>query len=275
MAQDLSEKEGFADAVNTISRFLANEQISDLHTCPPVDCIVICVSALVFQGERLFRALETRPSLAKSLVLVGGIGHSTKLLYEAIGRHDKYKYLRDDIEGLPEARVMETILKRHFDLKKIQFEGCQILIEDKSTNCGSNAIETRKVLEDANVPSPASVLLIQDPTMSLRSPASFQKTYEDHVNPPRFLCCPFFVPTVLSSPSGLQFANDIPHDWLWSTDRFLELILGEIPRLRDDKQGYGPTGKGFIPHVDIPDQVERSWRLLNTHAEENTSGRTF
>lgn len=47
MAQDLSEEEGLADAVNPISRFLANEQISDLHTCPPVDCIVICVSALV------------------------------------------------------------------------------------------------------------------------------------------------------------------------------------------------------------------------------------
>ena len=31
--------------------------------------------------------------------------------------------------------------------------------------------------------------------------------------------------------------------------------MGEIPRLSDNKDGYGPKGTGYIAHVDIPDEV--------------------
>lgn len=277
MANIEKQNKDFIDAVNVVSSFLANEQMSGLDTCAPVDCVVICVSALVFQGQQLFQALERRPSLAKTVVLVGGIGHSTTLLYQAVGRDDKYKALVNDIQGAPEARVMRMILDRHFDIERIQAGGCQILIEDKSTNCGSNAIETRKVLEAANIPTPKTFILIQDPTMSFRSLATFQKTYQDHADPPNFLCCPLFVPTVRTSPSGVQltFANDIVHERLWSMDRFLELILGEIPRLRDDAQGYGPRGKDFIPHVDIPENVQHSWELLKSKAHVEAARRGF
>lgn len=33
------------------------------------------------------------------------------------------------------------------------------------------------------------------------------------------------------------------------------LLWGEIPRLTDDADGYGPRGKNFIAHVDIPTEV--------------------
>jgi magnesium chelatase family protein len=33
------------------------------------------------------------------------------------------------------------------------------------------------------------------------------------------------------------------------------LLLGEVPRLRDAPGGYGPSGAGFIAHVDIPAAV--------------------
>lgn len=42
-------------------------------------------------------------------------------------------------------------------------------------------------------------------------------------------------------------------------------ILGEIPRLRDDESGYGPRGKGFITHVDIPNEIEQAFQALITH----------
>ena len=42
----------------------------------------------------------------------------------------------------------------------------------------------------------------------------------------------------------------------------IQLALGEIPRLRDDEQGYGPRGRGYIVHVDIPEEVERAWERL-------------
>jgi hypothetical protein len=45
-------------------------------------------------------------------------------------------------------------------------------------------------------------------------------------------------------------------------NRFLGLILGEIARLRDDEMGYGPRGKGFIGHVDVPDAVLDAYSRL-------------
>lgn len=46
------------------------------------------------------------------------------------------------------------------------------------------------------------------------------------------------------------------------------LALGEIPRLRDDENGYGPRGRGFIAHVDIPEAVEAAWRRLADRCPE-------
>jgi hypothetical protein len=48
---------------------------------------------------------------------------------------------------------------------------------------------------------------------------------------------------------------------VWDVQRYLSLLLGEIPRLRDD--GYGPAGKNFINHVDIPASAEAAWDRLS------------
>ena len=45
-------------------------------------------------------------------------------------------------------------------------------------------------------------------------------------------------------------------------DRHISLLMGEIPRLSDTPDGYGPRGKGYIAHVDIPPDVENAWREL-------------
>ena len=39
-------------------------------------------------------------------------------------------------------------------------------------------------------------------------------------------------------------------------------MLGELPRLRDDVNGYGPAGRDFIAHVTIPDEIEAAWQVL-------------
>lgn len=38
--------------------------------------------------------------------------------------------------------------------------------------------------------------------------------------------------------------------------------MGEIPRLSDDENGYGPKGKDFIAHVDIPTEVKNAFEEL-------------
>jgi hypothetical protein len=47
-------------------------------------------------------------------------------------------------------------------------------------------------------------------------------------------------------------------------ERFLALILGEIKRLRDDQDGYGPRGRNFLPHVEIPAPVIESYERVST-----------
>lgn len=45
-------------------------------------------------------------------------------------------------------------------------------------------------------------------------------------------------------------------------NRYLELVMGEIPRIRDDQNGYGPKGRDIIPHVNIPAEVEQAYSRL-------------
>ena len=45
--------------------------------------------------------------------------------------------------------------------------------------------------------------------------------------------------------------------------RYVNLLMGEIPRLSDDKNGYGPKGKNFIAHVDIPMDVKTAFDELS------------
>jgi uncharacterized SAM-binding protein YcdF (DUF218 family) len=253
--------------INTLSHFLSHPQITSLSSCDPVDCIVICASAVLHSATVLFTTLEARPELTKTLVLCGGIGHSTSLIYEAVARHERYQSIKDEVRGLPEARVLEMIMEEFFHVEKIKSKGCRILVEDKSTNCGANALESRKLLEKERVSTPRSCIVIQDPTMALRTVASFEKTFADVSNPPKFVSCPVFVPKVRNTGSDLEYdvgydVEDVSGEELWEINRFLDLIIGEIPRLRDDGKGYGPNGKGFITHVDVSPEVERSWKRL-------------
>ncbi|PWY77079.1 hypothetical protein BO70DRAFT_363626 [Aspergillus heteromorphus CBS 117.55] len=250
------------DHVNRIAEFLAHEQIPPNHPPAKTDCIVICVSAVLQPAETVFRHLEYNPHLTNTLVFCGGIGHSTPHLYEAVASHPHYAHLAPEIHGKPEAAVLYTIFTKCFQASHIQKAGCTVLLEDKSTNCGQNAMETRALLERNGIPEPSSMIIVQDPTMARRTVASFNKAYAP--SPPELLSWPTIVPRV--KLQGEQLVYDVPGfltEELWSMPRFLGLLMGEIPRLRDDEEGYGPRGKDFIGHVDIPDEVERAFRTLD------------
>lgn len=259
--------------INLLSSFLSDNQLQDLSTSSPVDCIVICASAVLYGAEYLFNALQNNPSLTRVLVLCGGIGHSTNHLYDAVKAHPTFSRIADEVHGLPEAKVLERILDEFFDRSLITKEGCKILLESQSTNCGQNALLCRKVLDEAGFMAPATCIVVQDPTMMLRTKASFEKAYQDVPFPASIVSCPVLVPQMQLSRNGdLEYFDNckltrrgestISAPQLWSQTRFLDLIMGEIPRLRDDKNGYGPRGQGFIPHVDVPGHVEAAWSRL-------------
>lgn len=256
--------------INALSEYLSDPQLDNLSSVPPVDCIIICASQVLFGAETIFHTLEQKPDLTKCLVLCGGIGHSTKLLYAAVQQHPRYSNLANSIEGLPEARVLEKILDESFNRDKITAQGCQILIEDQSTNCGQNALFSRRVLERAGFRDIKSCIINQDPTMMLRTKASFEMVYGDILSKVSFLSFPGFVPKVRLSDNGLlEYEHTDGVSGLWELDRLIELILGEIPRVRDDEEGYGPRGRGFIAHVDLPAAIELAWSRLRVIFEHH------
>ncbi|KAL0260624.1 hypothetical protein SLS55_004314 [Diplodia seriata] len=246
--------------VNTIAAFVSAEDVPDLHHADPVDCLVLCVSAVLHSADVVFSALEARPRLTKTLVICGGIGHSTPFLYDAISRHPGYQELYPAIRGLPESRVLAQVFDRFYDSDAIRQAGVTVLVEDRSTNCGANALETRALLERHRVATPRTILVVQDPTMARRTVASFERAFDDADVRPRVMSCPTFVPQVERTGSGVVYCTTaVERTDLWELARFLDLLLGEVPRLRDDANGYGPRGKGFIVHVDVPDAVEQAW----------------
>lgn len=55
---------------------------------------------------------------------------------------------------------------------------------------------------------------------------------------------------------------------MWQPERYLTLLMGEIPRLSDNKDGYGPKGTGYIAHVDIPEEVMIAFNHLKGNYAE-------
>ena len=45
-------------------------------------------------------------------------------------------------------------------------------------------------------------------------------------------------------------------------DRYVNLLMGEIPRLTDNDAGCAPNGKNYIAHDDIPPEVRAAFERL-------------
>ena len=66
--------------------------------------------------------------------------------------------------------------------------------------------------------------------------------------------------TVTEENGSLCYAE--PIHGMWDIERYVNLLMGEIPRLTDDASGYGPSGKDFIAHVEIPSAVQNAFDAL-------------
>ncbi len=243
------------DAINEIAAFLALDDVSAADgssTAKDVDCIVWAGNAVLHTAEQAFRLM--RDGAAPRILLSGGIGHSTRLLWQAVAGHRTYRAVAT--QGRPEAQILRDIAIRFWDLHP-----ARILVDDASANSGENAAFSRRIL-DGNGVAADTILLVQDPTMQRRTDATFRHIWRDrpHV---RFLNWPTFRPRVAMVEGELRFPAG-PIAGLWTMERFLSLVLGEIPRLRNDASGYGPRGRGFIAEVTVPASVEAAYsRLVN------------
>jgi uncharacterized SAM-binding protein YcdF (DUF218 family) len=186
------------------------------------------VDVLLLFGGSLPDAWDAAASLVGqgrvgTLVLVGGEGHTTDALYELVG------------ERAPtEADLMAAYLRRERGLTGA-------LLERRSRNCGENVVLARDLVLAAGL-APRTVALVQDPSMQRRMDAVFRLVWPEA--------------TAVNRPGPRHGRHRWPHD------RWVALVMGEVPRLRDDAEGYGPNGAGFQAHVDVPPEVEAAYDAL-------------
>ncbi|OCF45341.1 hypothetical protein I317_00864 [Kwoniella heveanensis CBS 569] len=271
--------------INTVSDFLTSPNYALDYTSSNADTVyVLAGNAILPLAETLFDHLATYSSTEPAvLVISGGIGHSTSYLYEAVKRHPKYRSLYPKIDGKSEAETLHIILLEYWPRISSSIDAGELtlLIDQQSTNCGANAVESKKLLDRSGI-WPRSLYIVQDPTMHRRTAASFEKIYaEDERSQTHGM--PILLPSSFTPHLSLSLSDDRGICWsldrescngrqigegeLWDVERFVSLVMGEIPRLRDDKTGYGPKGAGFISHVNIPAEVEGAWaRLSDTFA---------
>lgn len=166
-----------------------------------------------------------------ALMLVGGRGHTTASLLAALGHDPADPATRT----LTEADLMAEWLAAEHGID-------DVLLEQRSTNCGTNVTYAEQVAARHGL-HPRTVALVQDPTMQRRMDARFRHTW---------------------TLGGAVAVNRPGPDSRghWPRPQWVSLVMGEVPRLRDDADGYGPRGRGFIAHVDVPAEVEAAHRAL-------------
>ncbi|WP_244175138.1 YdcF family protein [Pantoea conspicua] len=237
------------DDINLIANWLALDQLSaqdEIHA-----------DLLILAGHAVLPNIEGAVALAKTsglpLLISGGVGHATPLLAGAMAAHPLYRQI--DTLGKSEAQMLAAIARTFADLPDDR-----LLLEGESRNCGENAAFSQRLLESRGI-RPQQVILIQDPLLQRRTDATFRWQWRDRPVAPRFISWPVFVPQLTAEAGQLRITGAAPQG-LWSLERFMSLLMGEVQRLRNDEQGYGPRGKGFLAEVTLPDEIEAAWQRL-------------
>lgn len=226
--------------INTLSAFLARRGIPGLVS-QHFDLLVVPGNSVIECCRVAVQALHL--NVAPRVLLSGGVGHSTSMLLAAAS-----EFLGYSVGDVSEAETLGLVMS------ELGADRGQLLLETRSTNTGENARFSRELAQSEGVAS-GRILLVQDPTLMLRTHSTFCRAWPE-------ASFTSFAPFVPSVDERLEFTNDGVLG-LWDFDRFIALLLGEIPRLRNAPGGYGPLGLGFIDPVDIPPVIEHAHSRLS------------
>ena len=252
------------DDLNTVIHFLAQRDLAEWTAAALGSCtgasqadLLILLGGITTPTVAEQAAQAWRSGWVRELMVVGGQGHSTQNLRDNIARHSRYGTVAT--AGRTEADMLCDILADHLGVPR----EC-ILIERASTNCGNNAALALEVVHAARR-VPGLAVIVMDPIMQRRTGEAFRHHWR--TEPTRLVNFAPFLPRLSERGGTLSFADPV-HATYYRMESFLRLVMGEIPRLRDDEHGYGPRGRGYIGHVDIPDAAEQAFaRLLSVFSD--------
>lgn len=231
---------------NTLAEFLARRDVPQLDAAalqnalgaPRADMVLLFGGSLP-EGCRLAGQLW-RAGLARKVMTIGGMGHTTAAFLE------RFESALPAGHSATEGEYMKEYLQSAFGIPEED-----LLVESASTNCGENVRFALRILQEQNA-LPASTIVLHDSTMQRRIGATLDRWWPE--NTTRFVHFAAYRARLEAGERGLVFAPN--RIWgLWQPEHYMSLLLSEIPRLRDDAQGYGPKGRGFIAHVDLPEEV--------------------
>ena len=219
---------------------LTSQSLNNKYGFPQADVYVLFGGSILYGVDILAKAIQNK--IAKKYIIVGGYGHTTATLQQTV----QNAYHDIPAKNMQEAEIFAALLKKRFGLE-VDF------LETASTNCGNNITYLLELLKDKQIDF-HSIILSQDATMQKRMAACLQKYVASAVT---IINYAVYQTNLVMKQTHLAF--DQKFLGLWQPERYQNLLMGEIPRLRDDKTGYGPNGKGFIAHVDIP------WEILSAY----------
>ncbi|GAB6855114.1 YdcF family protein [Asaia astilbis] len=231
---------GLGERADRVATFLALTNTDDAPN--RIDLIILA-------GNGVLACVDHAATLARHhgclLLITGGVGHSTKPLAAALS--ERLGCAAETLKDLSEADLLSKLI-----VAASLLPSDQIILERHSTNTGENAKFSRDLLAEMGL-KPHHIVLIQDPLLQRRTEATFRHHWQaGHTS--------FF-----SSPPFIPLLGDVRTGGSWTEERYLSLLLGEIPRLHDTPEGYGPRGKGFIGHVEIPQGILDDHAVLTRH----------
>lgn len=241
-----------AAAINTLGAFCGPRDLSELtpaalqarYGFAQADVMVLFGGSILAGGDVLARAMQS--GAARHYVIVGGAGHTTETLRRQV--HALCPAV--ETAGEPEAVIFARYLEAAYGLRADA-------LETKSTNCGNNITYLLALLEAEGM-AHERMILCQDASMQRRMEAGLRKYAPDTC----IINYAAYRAEVTVRDGALAYAEDIRG--IWTIDRYVNLLMGEIPRLTDDADGYGPRGKNFIAHMDVPAEVRQAFEALQT-----------
>lgn len=245
-----------AQNINIIGNFLSRRDIPALtkealknkYGIEKADIIILFGGSIIHGWDVAAEAFKS--GLAEKMLISGGIGHTTSELWNVLS--EKYPEIK------AENRAESDIIADYFQLK---YNISNPLIENQSTNCGNNVTFALNTLKTNSI-SPKNIIIIQDSTMQQRMDATFRLVLKNsNINIINFAP---YIARVKAGNNCLSFEKPY-FTGMWSMKKYINLLMGEIPRLADNESGYGPKGKNFIASVDIPEEVLKAFDYLKKY----------
>lgn len=187
---------------------------------------------------------------ADHLVIAGGFGHASQPLFDNVNADVRFE--RIPSSGRSEAEVIQDVLA-------VTHPGLgPCILDTRSTHCGENASCALEELQAVGI-TPATALVIQDPVMQYRTHMSFIRHWRDT----GCILSSFAVMVPLLGVENNQLTFSDLSEAYCAVERFVPLVMGELQRLNDDEQGYGPRGADFIDHVELPENILDAYDVLD------------